>query len=112
MQKLGTAITESIVHHYGPSEFLTRISDPFWTAWVNQRLSPQVRATVISMSSHANALGQIAGGPAVGAIGTFWSLRAALLSSALLLTPVLGLIPYTARRHERDLVPVLEVSEV
>ena len=30
MQKLGTAITESVVHHYGPSEFLTRISDPFW----------------------------------------------------------------------------------
>ena len=89
-----------------------RISDPFWTAWVNQRLDPQVRATVISMSSQANALGQIAGGPAVGAIGTFWSLRAALLSSALLLTPVLGLIRYTARRHERDLVPVLEVSEV
>jgi uncharacterized protein len=30
MQKLGTAIVESIVHHYGPAEFLSRISDPFW----------------------------------------------------------------------------------
>ena len=30
MQKMGTAIVESIVHHYGASEFLTRISDPFW----------------------------------------------------------------------------------
>jgi hypothetical protein len=30
MTTLGTAITESIVHHYGPSEFLTRLSDPFW----------------------------------------------------------------------------------
>ena len=30
MQKLGTAITESIVYHYGTSEFLARLSDPFW----------------------------------------------------------------------------------
>ena len=30
MTKLGTAITENIVHHYGASAFLTRLSDPFW----------------------------------------------------------------------------------
>ena len=30
MERLGTAITESIVHHYGVSEFLSRLSDPFW----------------------------------------------------------------------------------
>jgi hypothetical protein len=30
MEKLGTAITESIVHHYGTAEFLSRLSDPFW----------------------------------------------------------------------------------
>ena len=30
MTKLGTAITETIVHHYGASAFLTRLSDPFW----------------------------------------------------------------------------------
>ncbi|MBV9155283.1 MAG: DUF763 domain-containing protein [Acidobacteriaceae bacterium] len=30
MEKLGTAIVESILHHYGASEFLSRISDPFW----------------------------------------------------------------------------------
>jgi uncharacterized protein len=30
MEKLGTAITESIVHHYGVPEFLSRISDPMW----------------------------------------------------------------------------------
>jgi hypothetical protein len=30
MTSLGTAITESVVHHYGRSEFLTRLSDPFW----------------------------------------------------------------------------------
>lgn len=30
MAKLGGAVTESIILHYGKSEFLTRISDPFW----------------------------------------------------------------------------------
>ncbi len=30
MEQLGTAITESIVHHYGTGEFLSRLSDPFW----------------------------------------------------------------------------------
>src|SRR3954464_407047 len=30
MEQLGTAITESIVYQYGTSEFLSRLSDPFW----------------------------------------------------------------------------------
>ena len=30
MTKLGTAITETVVHHYGTSAFLSRLSDPFW----------------------------------------------------------------------------------
>lgn len=30
MTKLGTAITETIIHDYGTSAFLSRLSDPFW----------------------------------------------------------------------------------
>jgi uncharacterized protein len=30
MTKLGTAITEAILHHYGRGEFLSRLSDPLW----------------------------------------------------------------------------------
>ena len=30
MTLLGTAIAECVIHSYGPSEFLTRLSDPFW----------------------------------------------------------------------------------
>src|SRR5687768_15627402 len=30
MTKLGTAITETIVHDYGTSAFLSRLSDPYW----------------------------------------------------------------------------------
>ena len=78
-----------------------RISNPIYLAWVNQRLDSQVRATVISMSAQADALGQIAGGPVVGAIGTLWSLRAALVTAGLMLSPVLLLIRYTGRQHEQ-----------
>ncbi|MGC2697004.1 MAG: DUF763 domain-containing protein [Candidatus Angelobacter sp.] len=30
MAKLGTAISESVLYHYGSSELLSRLSDPFW----------------------------------------------------------------------------------
>src|SRR5689334_5281002 len=30
MEKLGTAICESVIHHYGTPELLSRLSDPFW----------------------------------------------------------------------------------
>src|SRR6516164_2215310 len=30
MSTLGTAIAESVVHHYGRSALLSRLSDPFW----------------------------------------------------------------------------------
>jgi len=61
------------------------VRNPLYTAWVNQRLDPQVRATVISMSSQADALGQMVGGPILGAIATGASLRAALVVAGLAL---------------------------
>ena len=44
---------------------------PVYTTWVNQSLDSRVRATVISMSSQVDAIGQIGGGPLVGVIGTW-----------------------------------------
>ncbi len=77
-----------------------QLSEPLYMAWVNQRLDASVRATVLSMSGQANALGQVAIGPVVGAIGDVWGLRAALTVAGLLLSPVLGLIRFTSERHE------------
>lgn len=67
------------------------VNDPLYTAWVNHRLDPSTRATVISMSSQVDALGQIAGGPLVGLIARQVSLQAGLLASAVLLSPILVL---------------------
>lgn len=62
---------------------------PIYTVWVNQRLDPSVRATVLSMSSQMDAIGQIAGGPVLGIIGNLLSVRAALGASGLALSPIL-----------------------
>jgi len=72
---------------------------PLYTAWVNQRLDSNVRATVISMSSQVDAIGQVAGGPLVGLVGSLISVQAAISLSGLLLTPVL---PMFARTIKQD----------
>jgi DHA3 family tetracycline resistance protein-like MFS transporter len=67
------------------------VISPIYTAWVNQRLDSEVRATVISMSGQVDSIGQIAGGPVVGLIGSLISVRAALFTSTLILSPALVL---------------------
>ena len=64
---------------------------PLYLTWVNRGLDPNVRATVISISNQANSLGELAGGPVVGAVGTLASIRAALATAALVLSPALFL---------------------
>ncbi|MBI1927307.1 MFS transporter, partial [Candidatus Poribacteria bacterium] len=80
---------------------LRRMNAPIYTAWVNQRLDPKVRATVISMSSQADALGQIIGGPIVGAIGKAVSVRAAIVVAGIVLSPALLLYARTMRREKK-----------
>ena len=73
-----------------------------YTAWVNQRLESKVRATVLSMSSQVDAVGQIAGGPLLGAVGSALSIQAALLASSLTLSPVLGFL-IKGKKLEKEL---------
>lgn len=47
MTALGTAIVESILLHYGSSEFLTRLSDPFWF---------QALGSVMGMDWHSSGI--------------------------------------------------------
>lgn len=47
MTALGTGITEAIVHHYGTSAFLSRLSDPFWF---------QAFGTVMGMDWHSSGI--------------------------------------------------------
>jgi uncharacterized protein len=47
MTTLGTAIVENILHHHGPSELLTRLSDPFWF---------QALGSVMGMDWHSSGI--------------------------------------------------------
>ncbi|PKN95269.1 MAG: hypothetical protein CVU44_00900 [Chloroflexi bacterium HGW-Chloroflexi-6] len=71
---------------------------PLYNAWVNQRLDPDTRATVISMSGQVDAIGQIASGPLAGIV-SLWSVRAAIVFASFLLTPALPLIARANRLH-------------
>jgi hypothetical protein len=47
MTTLGTAITESVLHHYGHAAFLSRLSDPFWF---------QALGSVMGMDWHSSGI--------------------------------------------------------
>ncbi len=85
---------------------LRTLIGPVYQAWVNQKLDPKVRATVLSMSGQVDAIGQVAGGPALGAIGNLISVRAAVAVAALVLSPVLLLYNRALRQHGETAVVV------
>ena len=82
---------------------LRSTNNPIYTAWLAQNIEARVRATVISMSGQMDAIGQIAGGPIIGVIGTLISLRVAIVSAATFLSPAL-LLFVRARRQETEKV--------
>lgn len=73
-----------------------RLVDPLYDAWLNQGLDSRYRATILSMRGQVDAFGQIAGGPLIGLLGTWFSLRHALVATGLVLLPA---IPLFARAH-------------
>lgn len=83
---------------------LRGLNSPLTSAWINQSIDPRVRATVISMSGQADALGQIAGGPGIGAIGSVFSLRAALSAATVALLPGLLLYGRALGQGEKPLI--------
>lgn len=71
---------------------LRNVHIPLQTAWINQKLDPQVRATVHSMFGQVDAIGQMLGGPLVAGIAAVGSAVASLVTSGMLLTPALFFI--------------------
>jgi MFS transporter, DHA3 family, tetracycline resistance protein len=67
------------------------LRQPIFDAWLNENVTSERRATVLSIASQADAIGQVGGGPILGGVGSVFSIRAALVTSALLLAPALGL---------------------
>jgi DHA3 family tetracycline resistance protein-like MFS transporter len=81
---------------------LSRVYDPLYLAWVNQHIKSDVRATVLSMKSQADSLGQIAGGPPIGLVASLATIRAALAVTAMALVPALLLYLRAFRLGEKS----------
>ena len=83
------------------------VANPIFQTWLNRNVEESgVRATVLSITGQADAVGQWTGGPAIGLIGNAFSIRAALSAGALCMAPALGLYRRAARHHGES--PVLE----
>jgi DHA3 family tetracycline resistance protein-like MFS transporter len=100
---LGFAVAGSLtlaVAAYLATAVVRELAGPPVRTWINASITDSsVRATVLSFTSVLGSLGEWAGGPALGAVGTRWGVRTALASGALLLVPVVGLFARATRHH-------------
>ena len=87
---------------------LRHSSRPVLLTWINRGLDPSVRATVISMHSQGDSLGQVTFGPVIGIVATIRSIRFGLAVGAAALVPALGLLVIAGRRDSK---PSQESSE-
>jgi MFS transporter, DHA3 family, tetracycline resistance protein len=87
--------------------FCRNMQGPLYNTWLNEQITDSsVRATVISLTGQANAIGQAGGGPVLGAVGNIWGIRAALTVGAAAIAPALGLYARAIAHHGRE--PELE----
>ena len=91
--------------------FARDLAGPLYTIWLNEQITDSgVRATVLSISGQANAIGQAGGGPVLGAIGNIWGIGTALAAGAAAIAPALGLygraIAHEGREPELAELPV------
>ena len=88
-----TAIVVAFVAIYS----LRELGDSLQSAWVNRSIDSRSRATVLSTISQMDAIGQGCGGPAIGAVGERFGLRASMLMTGALMAPVILLLLRTLR---------------
>ena len=97
---------------YFATRLLRNVAEPIFSTWLNRSVEDsRVRATVLSITNQADAVGQWTGGPAIGLVGNVLSIRAALLAGALCMAPALGFYR-RAIRHQRDEATATPLPEV
>jgi MFS family permease len=85
---------------YWTTAWVRQAAQPLTLAWLNRSLDPRSRATVLSLQSQADALGQTAGGPILGGVATFASVRVAIVAGGLALLPALPIFARQLRRPD------------
>ena len=87
------------------------VSGPVFQTWLQRGVGEtEARATVLSITNQADAVGQWTGGPGLGALGNAFGLRAALVAGSLSMAPALGLYARAIRHSDSE--PELEGREV
>src|SRR5258708_7533360 len=86
------------------------MAGPLQSAWLNQNVESRVRATVFSMNSQADAIGQMVGGPIVGVIGNV-SLRLVMILAGLILLPAFALYRRSIR-YRKPLVTLRDIPTI
>jgi MFS transporter, DHA3 family, tetracycline resistance protein len=84
---------------------LRSVRDPVFTAWINQGLDPATRATINSMGSQSDAIGQTLGGPGLGLIARGVSVPSAIAVSGLLSAPLILLYLRAIKRGTVGTLP-------
>jgi DHA3 family tetracycline resistance protein-like MFS transporter len=87
----------AIVSYLGIA-ILRTIKGPLTTIWLNRSLESSTRATIFSMQAQADGIGQVGGGPILGAIGTLVSIKAALIAGTFTLIPAILLYRRALKR--------------
>ncbi len=82
------------------------MTDPLLMAWMNQRLDPDVRATILSMTGQAESVGQAIGGLVIGLLANVFTVPLALLAAGGLLVPALGFIRRANRYAAKQELPL------
>ncbi|OFW72159.1 MAG: hypothetical protein A2Y55_09485 [Actinobacteria bacterium RBG_16_68_12] len=79
------------------------LAGPVYSTWLNSNIDDSsVRATVISITNLGDSAGQWGGGPALGAVGSVYGIRAALAAGAVALSPALVLYGLAIRHGGRE----------
>ncbi len=84
------------------SQAARSVYGPLMTAWLNHLLPEQGKATLFSIYGQADALGQTAGGPVIGAIARYVSIAVGLSAASLVLLPGGWLLSRARRVLERE----------
>lgn len=90
---IGFGLTKSVYHAiilYLIIGVVRNIIRPLYDILLNKLIkNPNIRATIFSVRDQFDAIGQIAGGPIIGVVGRVYSVRIALISSAIVILPVI-----------------------
>ncbi|HXH88657.1 MAG TPA: MFS transporter [Gaiellaceae bacterium] len=87
---------------YWATRVARNVANPVFTTWLQRSVGEtEARATVLSITNQADAVGQWTGGPALGVLGNAFGIRAALAAGAFCMAPALWLYARAARHEGR-----------